>query len=154
LVGEPQWTVVGDTFPVGCKFEDSNVFPEFFETNPDNSDPRYNTKLGMYKEHCGFKNVHFSFGHDEYMYQVCKFNKCTIPDEGLAMLRFHSFYPWHRGKGYKHLEDEVDRTNLEWVLKFNKFDLYSKSTDRPSVEELKPYYEKIIAKYCPGKLKW
>src|SRR5919112_4657930 len=30
LFGEPQWAVVGDTFPVGCQFSDSIVYPEFF----------------------------------------------------------------------------------------------------------------------------
>lgn len=41
LWGEPQWAVVGDTFPVGCKFSDQCVFPEFFEGNPDFNDPRF-----------------------------------------------------------------------------------------------------------------
>jgi inositol oxygenase len=27
LFGEPQWAVVGDTFPVGCKFSDKIVYP-------------------------------------------------------------------------------------------------------------------------------
>ena len=35
LFGEPQWAVVGDTFPVGCAFSDKVVFPELFEANPD-----------------------------------------------------------------------------------------------------------------------
>ena len=41
LWGEPQWAVVGDTFPVGCKFSDKCVFPELFKDNPDFEDPRY-----------------------------------------------------------------------------------------------------------------
>src|SRR5438270_190274 len=35
LFGEPQWAVVGDTFPVGCAFSDQVVFPEFFADNSD-----------------------------------------------------------------------------------------------------------------------
>ncbi len=35
LHGEPQWAAVGDTFPVGCRFSDKIVFPEFFADNPD-----------------------------------------------------------------------------------------------------------------------
>ena len=35
LFGEPQWAVVGDTFPVGCRYSDKVVFPEFFADNPD-----------------------------------------------------------------------------------------------------------------------
>ncbi len=30
LFGEPQWAVVGDTFPVGCQHSDKIVYPEFF----------------------------------------------------------------------------------------------------------------------------
>jgi inositol oxygenase len=33
LYGEPQWAVVGDTFPVGCAWSDKIVFPEFFDAN-------------------------------------------------------------------------------------------------------------------------
>ena len=29
LFGEPQWAVVGDTFPVGCAHSDKIVYPEF-----------------------------------------------------------------------------------------------------------------------------
>ena len=35
LSGEPQWSVVGDTFPVGCRFSDKIVYPHFFADNPD-----------------------------------------------------------------------------------------------------------------------
>ena len=35
LFGEPQWAVVGDTFPVGCAFNDRIVYSEFFAANPD-----------------------------------------------------------------------------------------------------------------------
>src|SRR5215211_1992175 len=35
LFGEPQWAVVGDTFPTGCAYSDKIVFPQFFAENPD-----------------------------------------------------------------------------------------------------------------------
>ncbi|KAG8138551.1 hypothetical protein E2320_004434, partial [Naja naja] len=42
LSGEPQWAVVGDTFPVGCKLEDSIVFRDStFHDNPDTRNPLY-----------------------------------------------------------------------------------------------------------------
>jgi len=47
---EPQWAVVGDTFPVGCKFSDTIVFHDTFKANPDFKHPVYSTKLGVYKE--------------------------------------------------------------------------------------------------------
>ncbi len=70
LVGDPMWCVAGDNFPVGCQFSDANIFPKYFESNPDTSNPKYNTKLGIYKENCGLKEVQMCWGHDEYMYHV------------------------------------------------------------------------------------
>ncbi|TTN17665.1 Inositol oxygenase [Bagarius yarrelli] len=41
LWGEPQWAVVGDTYPVGCHFQDSIVFRDLtFVENPDNKDEK------------------------------------------------------------------------------------------------------------------
>ena len=39
LYGEPQWGVVGDTFPVGCAWSSDIVFPEYFAHNPDRNKP-------------------------------------------------------------------------------------------------------------------
>jgi inositol oxygenase len=47
-----------------------------------------------------------------------------------------------------------DEKALEWVREFNKFDLYTKAGDAPDPEALKPYYQSLIDKYLPGKLKW
>jgi inositol oxygenase len=88
LFGEPQWAVVGDTFPVGCQFDERIVYHEFFEENPDAHDPRYNTRLGHYDENCGLQNVLMSWGHDEYLYHVVKE---YLPEPALYMIRFHSF---------------------------------------------------------------
>src|ERR1051326_6620846 len=57
LYGEPQWAVVGDTFPVGCAWSDKIVFPEFFKDNPDSHVPQYQTRLGVYEEGCGLDKV-------------------------------------------------------------------------------------------------
>lgn len=39
---EPQWAVVGDTFPVGCDWADSVVYrKETFKNNPDGTNPSY-----------------------------------------------------------------------------------------------------------------
>ena len=45
LWGEPQWAVVGDTFPVGCSWSDKIVFHKFFELNADHNQPRYQNGL-------------------------------------------------------------------------------------------------------------
>ena len=41
LWGEPQYCVVGDTFPLGCKFSEHIVFHETFKNNPDTKVPEY-----------------------------------------------------------------------------------------------------------------
>ncbi|HAO96880.1 MAG TPA: inositol oxygenase, partial [Verrucomicrobiales bacterium] len=30
LFGEPQWAVVGDTFPLGCRFSEKIIYHEYF----------------------------------------------------------------------------------------------------------------------------
>eukprot|EP00438_Fugacium_kawagutii_P036161 Skav228030 [mRNA] locus=scaffold1073:236214:237089:- [translate_table: standard] len=151
-----QWAVVGDTFPVGCApAEDAVVFPESFKQNPDYNHPVYGSKFGIYKAGCGISNLMLSWGHDEYMYQMLKFNGCTLPECGLNMIRLHSFYPWHDKRAYTHFECPEDAETLKWVKEFNKFDLYSKGDAVPDVESLKPYYSSLLKKYnLDGKLKW
>ena len=45
LFGEPQWAVVGDTFPVGCAYSDKIVFSEFLADNPDSQVERVSDAL-------------------------------------------------------------------------------------------------------------
>lgn len=150
LFGEPQWAVVGDTFPVGCAFSNKIVYPEFFSANPDTRNEKYNTKFGVYSENCGLRNVHMSWGHDEYVYHLMK---NTLPESGLYMLRYHSFYAQHRENAYDHLMDDHDREMFKWVKLFNPYDLYSKNPTPPDWKKLKPYYEDLVAKYLPPVLK-
>lgn len=152
--GLPQWSVVGDIFPVGCGFDESNVHYQFFKENPDFNNPKYNTKNGIYSEGCGLSNVLMSFGHDDYMYLVAKENGTTLPSAGLFLIRYHSFYPLHTCGAYKNLMNEEDVENLKWLQIFNKYDLYSKSKVPIDVEKVKPYYLSLIEKYFPAKLKW
>ena len=151
LFGEPQWAVVGDTFPVGCAYSDKIVFPEFFDNNPDKQNGELQTPLGIYEEGCGLDKVMLSWGHDEYIYHVTKNH---LPVEAQYMLRYHSFYPWHREGEYRQLTNAQDREMLKWVLEFNRYDLYTKSHEPPDVEALKPYYEDLIAEFFPAKLRW
>tara|TARA_B110000444_G_C18825872_1_gene590289 strand:+ start:996 stop:1856 length:861 start_codon:yes stop_codon:yes gene_type:complete len=149
LFGEPQWAVVGDTFPVGCSFSKSIVHSEYFDLNPDISDSRYNTKLGVYNEKCGLNQVKMSWGHDEYLYQIMK---DYLPQEALYMIRYHSFYSQHKEQAYDHLMDSSDIKMFEWVKKFNTYDLYSKAPVPPDSAALRPYYEDLVSKYLPDTL--
>jgi inositol oxygenase len=132
-----QWDVVGDTFPVGCAFDDRIIFgTESFKNNEDFNNPIYSTKFGIYSPGCGLDNVMLSWGHDEYLYHIVR-DQSTIPDEGLAMIRYHSFYPWHREDAYHELMNEHDKKMLKAVRAFNPYDLYSKSDEVPDPEKLK-----------------
>jgi inositol oxygenase len=102
LYGEPQWAVVGDTFPVGCAWPDKIVFSDYFRANADSARPEYQTRLGVYQENCGLDNVDLSWGHDEYLYHVLK---NYLPEPALYMIRYHSCYPIHR-EGRLRIPDE------------------------------------------------
>jgi inositol oxygenase len=151
LFGEPQWAVVGDTFPVGCRFSEKVVYAEFFAENPDTSVHGYRTECGIYQPGCGLDQVLMSWGHDEYLYHV---TKEYLPEAALYMIRYHSFYAAHRENQYTHLMTDHDREMFHWVRAFNPYDLYTKSPKRPNLKELRPYYEKLIAEFFPAELAW
>jgi len=151
LYGEPQWAVVGDTFPVGCAYSDEIVFSEFFAANPDGKVPRYQSKFGVYEPNCGLDKVHLSFGHDEYIYHV---TRRYLPVEAQYLLRYHSFYPAHKHGAYRHLMNEHDERMFEWVRKFNPYDLYSKGRERPNLQAILPFYQDLIAEFFPQQIDW
>jgi inositol oxygenase len=92
-----------------------------------------------------------SWGHDEYIYRVVKDH---LPEPALYMLRFHSFYAAHRHAAYRHLMSDHDEEMFVWVRKFNPYDLYSKGGAKPQVDELRPYYEDLIAEFFPESIDW
>ena len=151
LFGEPQWAVVGDTFPTGCAYSPKIVYSEFFAANPDKQRPELQTKNGMYAPNCGLDAVQMSWGHDEYLYHLLR---DYLPMEALYMVRYHSFYAWHREGQYDHLCNAQDRAMLPWVQLFNPYDINTKSPTRPTLASVKPYYEDLLAKYLPATLQF
>ncbi|OJJ46651.1 hypothetical protein ASPZODRAFT_66253 [Penicilliopsis zonata CBS 506.65] len=150
-----QWDVVGDTFPVGCAFDDRIIYgTDSFKNNPDFGHEIYGTKFGIYSPGIGLDNVMLCWGHDEYLYHVVK-DQSTLPPEALAMIRYHSFYPWHTAGAYHELMNDKDKEMLGAVKAFNPYDLYSKSDDIPKAEDLKPYYLELIDEFFPNRvIKW
>lgn len=144
---EEQWSIVGDTFIVGCQIPDTCVYPEFNKDNPDSHNPKLNTPLGIYEKNIGLDNCLCAWGHDEYLYQILKETPNTLPEEAYYMIRFHSLYPYHTGGSYNELVSEKDNKMKDMLLTFNKFDLYTKEDMEANVEELKEYYQSIIDKY-------
>lgn len=151
LFDEPQWAVVGDTFPVGCRFSEKVVLPEFFAHNPDASVAEYQTECGIYAPAIGLNNVMMSWGHDEYLYHV---TRNFLPEAAQYVIRYHSFYSCHREHAYEHLMNDQDREMFQWVRAFNDYDLYTKSDVEPDVERLLPTYERLVTHYFPEKLQW
>lgn len=151
LYGEPQWAVVGDTFPTGCAWSGRIVFHEFFAENPDRDAPAYQTRFGIYEEGAGLDSVAMSWGHDEYIYMA---TKDYLPEPAQYMLRYHSCYPIHKEGAYGYLMNDKDREMMEWVRQFNEYDLYSKSHTRPDPVALRPFYEDLISEYFPEKIDW
>ena len=151
LYGEPQWAVVGDTFPVGCAWSGEVIFHDYFAANPDAQVAEYQTLNGIYEPHCGLENVHMSWGHDEYIYRVVR---NYLPEPALYMLRYHSFYAAHRHSAYRHLMSAHDEEMFDWVRKFNPYDLYSKGASKPNLQELRPWYEDLIAEFFPEPIDW
>jgi inositol oxygenase len=151
LYGEPQWAVVGDTFPVGCAWSSKIVFSEYFEGNADRATPDYQTLHGVYEPNGGLNTVDMSWGHDEYLYWV---TREYLPEPAQYILRYHSFYPQHRENAYSHLMDSKDREMFEWVKRFNPYDLYSKGHAKPDAAALRPYYDELIGEYFPEKIRW
>lgn len=153
---DEQWGLVGDVFIVGCQLPDTCVYPEFNELNPDMQNPHYNTTLGIYDENCGIDNTLVAWGHDEYLYQVLSNHAANkIPLEGMIMVRYHSFYPWHTGESYTEITNETDDKYKEWIKDFNQYDLYSKSDVVFDLEDLKSHYLPIADKYLgTGPIFW
>lgn len=156
----PQWAVVGDTFPVGAPFSDSNVYSEFkfYADNADlNIKNNKNETFGIYKKHCGFDKIEMSWGHDEYCYSVLSHTLHYLPDHALYLVRFHSFYAWHSPRngvrGYEELASDNDWIMLPLLKAFQKSDLYSKKDELPNKKELQSFYLDLIERFVPGRVK-
>ena len=143
-----QWGMVGDVFVVGCTLPNTCVYPEFNRLNPDSHHEVYGTELGPYQRACGLDNVDLAWGHDEYLYRVLVHHPTNkIPEAGMVMIRYHSFYPWHTGGSYAQFTNDKDEQYRKWVLDFNKYDLYTKSQKIYDLNEVRSYYEPIAEKY-------
>ena len=135
LLGEPQWAVVGDTFPVGCAVLTTRSSTPSSSTRTPIARIRSTRRRSGSTRSIGLDNVHLSWGHDEYIYHVVKDH---LPVEALYALRYHSFYPWHKEGAYDHLANEQDREMLKWVKAFNRYDLYSKGDGQPDARRCGP----------------
>lgn len=144
-----QWSIVGDTFITGYPIPDSIVYPDLNNFNQDHLNA-----INLYMPKCGLNNCSVSFGHDEYLYRLLKFNNSTLPEEALYMIRYHSLYVWHDANAYTELESEDDRYYKLYVKQFSSFDLYTKDNDNliNLSDDLKEFYTELIKKYISKDL--
>ena len=160
-----QYSIVGDTFILDCPIPESIVFPEFnifnsyYQNNIEIRNKKYKEltlkeKLGNYQKNCGFENIKCSFGHDEYLYQLLKFNNVSLPKQAFYIIRYHSLYLWHYENEYTFFENEKDKEMKFWLQLFQKYDLYTKVNIEKNENELKKYYSTIIDYYLPNEIYW
>ncbi len=147
--GEKPEFVVGDVYPVGCRFGQSIVYYDFLQENPDWNHPVYSTLYGIYEPGCGLENVVMSFGHDEYMYQIIK---DVMPYEVAWTIRHHSFQSV--AGDYTHLMNAQDKELREsHMKKFMGYDLYTKNPKTAGESHLK-YYQELIERRFPDLINW
>ncbi|HVN85901.1 MAG TPA: inositol oxygenase family protein [Candidatus Binatia bacterium] len=147
--GEAQEFVVGDIFPVGCAYSPNIIRHDFLKQNPDWTNPDYQTRNGIYEEGCGLDAVVFSYGHDEYMYQIMKDH---LPADFAWAIRYHSFQSI--AGDYLHLFNAEDRRRRESYMKsFAVHDLYTKNP-HVALEARLPEYEALIKRRFPDPIEW
>ena len=134
LFGEPQWAVVGDTFPVGCRYSERDRLPGILCRKPRSTRGPVSNRMRHLRARLWSRSVYMSWGHDEYLYHVVKDH---LPEEGLAMIRYHSAYPVHRENAYMHLMNEADGaawTGCEADQSLRP--LLRRATNRPTCDKL------------------
>ncbi|CAL1168762.1 unnamed protein product [Cladocopium goreaui] len=149
-----EWAVLGDSFPVGCA-PDMVGLPDS-KKNLDHSHPLYGTKNGIYQSGCGISNLMMSWGKDEYIYHMLKFNKCTLPAEALNTIRLQSFSLWHEKGAYSQFEATEDAETLKWVKELNQMCRSDRTgDDQPAGFGQADWMVELLKKYnMDGKLKW
>ena len=149
---EPNYFIVGDTYVLGAEIPKSVAHYDTIEN------PGKYAEYGIYKPNCGLENLTLSWGHDEYLYQVLLGNKDKhhLDKKYMDIIRYHSFYPWHKENEYSHLMKRGDRHReiLADVRMFNEFDLYSKVDSKKISAAAKNYYKKLITDIFPTPLRW
>ncbi len=147
--GEAQEFVVGDIFPIGCRYSERIIRHEFLKLNPDWHNLDYQTVNGIYEPGCGLDQVVFSYGHDEYMYQLLKDH---LPRPQAWMIRYHSFQSI--AGDYLHLFSDEDLRLRESHMKpFARHDLYTKNPHQV-LEARLPEYQRLVQTRFPDAMEW
>jgi len=158
------WTIASRSRIVGCAAPNQATFSEFRHLNSDESDARYSTLEGMYHPHIGLDHTWLNWTGPEYMYHMLQRNGCTIPEEGMSMLRYFSLGDWHEHDEYATLTNEDDEDVKYFVSDFDRMrrrawkkcgERTGDLSDKECEALWEGYYAAIADKYnCGGDLKW
>ena len=157
LGASPTWEVVGETFPVGCRFDPRIAGSQFFAANPDRRKRDYSTSTGVYAPGCGLMEVDMCWSGDEYTTGCLLRANSPLPAAALFCLRYSSFATLGGG-AYSELMNEEDRECLPWLerLREAKAAVYSPASRDEAAwaeehaELLLPQYQELVHAYCPG----
>lgn len=156
---QPQWSVCGETFPVGCRFSSSISNANYFQANPDRRKKQFSTPLGVYQPKCGLRAVYMSWSSAEYLYMLLALNNTQLPRQALWLIRYHKFRALLKQDcSYRELLCDFDIDMLPRLEQFSDLIQYKRRDDVDiDKDELKSYCEGLIAKYLPSNgsiLKW
>eukprot|EP00127_Corallochytrium_limacisporum_P000114 Clim_evm21s4 gene=Clim_evmTU21s4 len=157
LWGEPDWVIVGETYPVGCRFQEQIAFYDFLRGNPDFANVEYGTYYGVYQPNCGFDAVVMCWSDCEYLYSCLSASAtCNLSDTALAALRLQDFHSWIVHGAYHHLAAEPDFAVVGVVDKLHQIKATASEASVESVDEteLLKYATCLIDEFCPGKVDW
>ena len=81
-------------------------------------------------------------------------DKHKLSEKYWDIIRYHSFYPWHKESEYSQFMNDKDHVTLRNILEFNQFDLYSKEDDIHISNDVKQYYDNLLNEFFSGDLQW
>lgn len=149
--GEPPWAIQGDTYPVGCPFSNKIVFSSYFKFNSDQHVDEYQKPHGIYAPNLGLDQVSMAWGQDEYLYHVLK---KYLPEQSAYIIRYRSFYAYHREGAYQYLLDDKDWEMLPLLQLFVQYETCARKSIPIDIEKLRAYYEGLVQEFFPAAIDW
>jgi len=160
--GHPTWSVCGESFPVGCRFDPRVSYAHYFGANPDRRKRALGTPFGCYSPGCGLAEVDMCWSADEYLFEVLCRNRAPLPPAALFCVRYGSFCSLGTGAAaYEALMSETEREALPWLHRLRAFkrDAYAATAGQPEVgaedgaREIAAFGQ-LFEQLCPGTLRW
>mmetsp|Transcript_1819 Transcript_1819/g.5296 ORF Transcript_1819/g.5296 Transcript_1819/m.5296 type:complete len:621 (+) Transcript_1819:386-2248(+) len=158
---EPQWAIVGESFPVGCRFSEAISHHQLFYPNPDRRNRQHSSVNGIYTAGCGLHEVNFSWSGAEYLYLVLFLNGTSLPAQALYCIRYQKFDSLFQ-EAYQHLLAEEDHAWMPWLVQLRQAAVFERDEEimnrirsPTEISELYQYYEGLIDKYIGSeRLYW